>query len=338
MATGYTITVDPGGGNAITISANAAFEYAFRKNLNPSGIVESIDYVFVIEGRIVTTPASAVAAQFFQYATQVRGYVLPVTLTVALNGSTVDQWSAANAFYGPHVTEFQSIPDDGNADSQWRYRMTVEAKMQPTQSQNNLYEFTTSFKKTTNNGRTIREIWRATGKGKTMQAALSAVQQFAPQGDGITADITQSETEASADGIWVWEAIQETNCKVKVIGGTDFEELGVPLGNPVLHQKMRKCTVIVVTGEVVGYNPNLSPPSDHLQDDGDTIVRADARETEAGQVEIKEAEKGIYRLPYQEYWMVTSPGIPTVQHSGDHNLISLGSGTFQPPAPGLIIS
>jgi hypothetical protein len=341
---GYSITISGLGSigignNNLTLVADAIFNFAFSKNYNPLGVVESVDYVMTIEGRVVDSPAAAVAADFFALAAQVTAQVYPVDVVISLAGTPVFNMKQVTAFVGPHVTEFASLPDDGNADSHWRYRMTIEAKMQPPQSQNSTYEFTTIFKRTKNNLRTIREVWEVTAKAKTYLDAHSAVMAFAPYDNGIVEDVSDSKTEASCRGVWVWEALQETECHVNIMGSNDYEEVGQPQGNPQLFKKFSKAYKVRIHGKVRGYNPTLTPPGPHLEENGSTIVRLSAMENQQGttpEIEIENDKKGIYCLPFEEVWMVTDE-TPRPIHDNDHHLISLDSGNYRAPAPGAIL-
>lgn len=317
----------------VTIVSDAAFELSWRKNFNDRDSVESVDYLCEIRGDVVAATPGAVASAFIALAALVKDGTTSVPVRIKLDGVTQFEWDPTEGFVGPHVVSFESVPDGGNANSHWKYAMTVVFRGKPESSDSDMYDFTTSFTRLKVNGRTVREVWRASGKAKDRAAAVAGVLAFKPATQEISEQITESATDSSAEAVWVWEALQPVICRVRKRGSIDYVSSGQAGANapPVLHRLLDRARVIEISGTVRGYTPNLSAPTPHLTEN-ENVSRVDARESN-DEVAIESAEKGVYELNFHEVWLVSGPA-PNINHNGNHHVIDLGTA----PAPGAIIA
>jgi hypothetical protein len=316
---------------------NSRFDLATHKNFTDAGTLESYDLVLTVEGRVTGATPELVSAGIAALQAATLEETSGVDVTIDLNGVEQFSFEVVEAFFGPHIIEFETLPEEGNADSLWRYRMTVMARMMI----NNNYDINLSFEQTWNNGNLIREIWKVSAKAATVTDAVNFVNQYRPADEGMTWTLIQSATGNSASGTGVWEALQEYDETITVTGGQDYSPEGQPGDNasPLLHQLFRKALVIRIQGKVIGYNENLTIPSAHFTPSG-TLVRKVAAESDSDQqVLILNADKGIYYIPYEEIWICTDSTMPTINHgSGGHTTITLGTNDWTPPNPGAILN
>lgn len=322
------------GGDAVTISSKAAFETSCEKNFSSEDEVESVDWVVRLRGEIVGATPGDIADGLLALQELVSDVTDPVRVQIAQDGTTKFDLNPAEGFTGPHAISFRSIPDDGAGQSHWTYELIVVFRGKPSTSQNDLYNFSTSFTKVTSSGRIIRQVWRAAGNAKTMEAAQAAVLSFKPAEKNVTEDLTVSRTEASAAAVWVWEPLQRVRCRVRRSGAKDFVESG-QVGKdvaPVLHRLTDRARVVTVAGTVFGRAEALVAPPAHFTE-SENVQRVDARESDNGDVYPADAERGIYALDFQEVWLITG-AIPAIKHDGNHHLVNLEAA----PAAGGILS
>lgn len=316
---------------------NSRFDMAIHKNFTQAGTLESYDLVLTVEGRVTAATPDLVAAGIAALQEATLDETSGVDISITLNGVQEFSFEQASSFFGPHIIEFETLPEEGNADSLWRYRMTVMARVMISSN----FDMSLSFEQTWNNGNLIREVWRVSAKAGTLTDAVSFVNRYRPPDQGMTWTLTQSSTSNAASGIGVWEALQEYQETIEVKGGQRYASEGQPGDNasPILHKLFRTALVIRIRGRVVGYNQNLTFPQPHYQP-SDSLVRDFSQETDSGdQVLIQNAEKGIYYLPYEEVWICTDDTVPDPNHgSGGHTVITLGANDWMPPNPGQILN
>lgn len=321
------------GVDAVTIASKAAFEASSEKNINTEGEVESVDWTVRLRGEIVAATADAIAEGYLALHELVSDAVDPVRVQIALDGDVKFDLNPAEGFVGPHVVSIRPVADEGAGQSHWTYELVIIYRGKPSSQENDLYNFSTSFTKVTVSGRVVRQVWRASGTAKTMEAAQSAVLAFKPSEKNVAEDLTVSRTEASASAVWVWEPLQRIRCRVRRTGPNDFTASG-QVGKgvaPILHRLMDRERIVTIEGTVFGRTEALSPPAAHFTE-GDNVQRVDARETGNGDV-YPDPERGIYALDFHEVWLITGP-IPAVKHDGNHHLINLEAA----PAAGKILS
>lgn len=317
--------------------ANSRFDLATHKNFTDSGTLEGYDLVLTVEGRVTGATPELVSAGIAALQSATLDETAGVNVTIDLNGVQQFNFQTVDAFFGPHIIEFETLPEEGNADSLWRYRMTVMARMMV----NINYDLNLAFEQTWNNGNLIREVWKVSAKAANVATALAFVKKYRPADEGMTWTLTQSSTGNSASGIGVWEALQEYDETIETKGGQRFSPEGQPGDNasPLLHQLFRTAIVIRIRGRVVGYNQNITIPQPHYQPSA-TLVRDFSQETDSGdQVLIQNPEKGIYYIPYEEVWICTDDRVPDPDHgNGGHTTITLGANDWRPPNPGPILN
>lgn len=321
------------GADAITIASKAAFEISADKNFSSEDVVESVDWVVRVRGEIVGATPGDVADGYLALHELVSDVTDPVRIQIALDGVNKFDLDPAEGFTGPHVISIRPVPDEGAGHSHWAYELVVVFRGKPSSSQNDLYNFSTSFTKVTVSGRIVRQVWRASGNAKTMEAAQAAVLAFKPTEKNVSEDLTVSRTEASASAVWVWEALQRVRCRVRRSGARDYVESGqvgkdVP---PVLHRLFDRARVVTISGTVFGRAETLAAPPAHFTE-GDNVQRVDARESDNGDV-YPDPLSGTYALDFQEVWLITG-SIPAIKHDGNHHLINLEAA----PAAGKILS
>jgi hypothetical protein len=331
---GWTVAVT-GGDSAVTIASHAAFDWKWIKNVAPNGQVQSVDHELRIRGRIVASTPAAVADAFVLLKNEVTESTAEVTVEVALDGTSRFTMNPADGFFGPHVISFESVPDDGSADSHWQYEMVIIFKGKG--SETNAQNFATSLQVVTNHGRIIRKVWTVSAQGFNFQQAETFCKTFKPSGEDVEEDRKIDPIEARASYTWTWVALQEVHCEVRSSpgGGLSWEPEGQVGEEPILHQTMREPEHIVVSGYVRGYKQGLKPPSAHFAET-ETMTRDSAKESKVKELDgpiIENEEKGIYRLPFEERWISTGPR-GEANHASAHHLI----GFETPPGDGKITS
>ena len=317
------------GSDQLIIDAHMRFEWSAQKSLNQQGSVESIVHVIQLEGSVVETTPALVADRFFLLSNEVDSKFNTVRIQLELDGVNKADLQPSNGFDGPHVTGFRSVPNDGNADSHWMYEMTIIFNSRTGSGgdtqEPDLFDLNTSLNVTKNHDRTFRKTWKASARSSNAGTAETQVRSFKPNSQDLTEEIEVFAQEARATAIWVWEGLQSVFEQVEFTGGlTDYvsdTQVGVGV-DALLHLKQREPVVVVIRGFVRGFDrATLTPPTLHFTE-SDTLREASGRSRRAGtNPEIENAERGIFRLPFEEVWISVGP-TPPPTHAAQHEQIA----------------
>ena len=323
---GWRVLIGEGADQAV-IDAHASFEWNVSKNVNAQGSVESVFHIVNIGGSAVITTGSTpalVADRFFALSNEVDSKFNAVRVQLELDGVNKADLKPSDGFDGPHVSAFRSIPDDGNADSHWRFEMTIifNSRAGAGESQeDDLFELNTSLNVVKDHDRIIRKIWKASGKSSDASTARTSVLSFKPNSKDLREEVEIFPQEARATAIWVWEGLQEIFEEVNFSGGGSDYVADTQIGvgkDALLHRKQRDPVIVVIRGVVRGFTKSLRPPGKHFSESA-TMRQATGRENRAGTtVQIESAERGIFRLPFEEVWLSVGP-TPEPNHVGPHS-------------------
>lgn len=327
---GWTVTIGEGG-TAYSIAATARFDLAVSQSVGDNGDVQAVEYNIIVDGELTAASASAVATAFVGLTDEVTTKFLPRRVKLTLDGVDKYDLKPTDGFVGPFVTAVASEFAPGNGDGHWKYRATIfyRSKGNAGGGQTTAYNTATSVETEYWDGKVVRKVWKASASAANVAAAVSEVLSFAPSESRVTKRIEEFDTEARATGLWVWDArrshdVKEINETVRISGGGSgyVEELLV-LEAPEIHRKRRRPWLIEITGEVIGYVPDLlvHKPGPHLSETEDQF-RDTSRESVNGMTtEIARAVNGEYRLAYAEVWLTTAVSPPSLTHDG-HNIIT----------------
>lgn len=324
---GWTVTIGEGV-DAVTIEESALFNINAQSVLNDKGEVDHVDVTIDIEGDVVESTAAGVATSTEALSDEVITKLTKRRVQVALDSTNYWDFTTANAAQGPHVVSFRTNSDEGSGDSHWRYGLTIFVrKFGSLENQSGVYDLTTSLAITTVNGEIVRKVWRASARATSAAAALAKILTFKPAIENISEEVERFFEEARATGVWVWEPRKNSGIlnyqeEVEIVGGgKDYvESMQAGGDDPVLHVMRRRPVMVTIRGVVRGFEPSLMvPPPPHLSEDGG-FVRLTGRERRYN-IEIETAERGIYRLRYEEMWLITEDITPVINH-GTHNTIT----------------
>jgi len=329
---GWSVIIDEGAA-ARTIDANMRFDSAFKANTNENGDIESVDYLFDVEGILVDPTPATVGANLVTYSELVTEQTLAVRVQIKQDGTTRFDLKPEDGFDGPYVTEFRSLgrEEGGSGKGHWRYAFTIAFKGKGNASGGGetLYEFQTSLAVTKKNGKVVRKVWKVTSKSTSVASALSAVMGFRPAEKYTIEDTERFPQDKRATGVWIWEAdtkgVKSWVCRVTWKPGKGFiDRPSAGNADPVLYAKQRSASIAEVEGTIISYDPAMQPPGEHFTE-SETMRRCpDMERRGEGPVINGDPRNGEYRLDYHEVWKSTQ-GEPSSKHSDNHNLISLGS-------------
>lgn len=320
----WTIDIEDGA-ETVTIEEHATFERSWRKVQAGNGRIEAIVKQATIEGKIIGTPA-AVAAGIRALKALVDEKATLSRVVFSLDGSEDEVWESSTGFQGPFVTDLEEVKSPGGGGAHRVYRMTITftGKGDSGEETDNLMEFFASVSTTRDHDKVIRKVWTAGGKGTSAAAALSRARSYKPSGQDVREVEQLDPSNQSGSVTYTWEALQEVFCSVEYFGGRIDYVADPQAGagaDPILHLKQRGELEVRVKGIVRGFSPALTPPAPHFSE-SDTLRRAYGRER-TGKLEIENAERGIYRLPFEEVWVSAGP-TPEPSHADNHHLITLG--------------
>lgn len=329
---GWSIEVGEGT-TQLVVDAHAKFNLSIVKDVDDKGLVRAVDWIVDIEGSVVNSPASTVADDYVELTDEVATKFDRVRVVLKLDGTEKFVFDPSTGFFGPHVTDFASVDNDGSADSHWGYRMRIIFRAKGDAQTENIQALAASLATTTNKDRVVRRVWKVDVKSVSGDAAEALAITFKPAHPDVDGEVEQFPLELRATGIWQWVALQRTDEEMTTTGGNrDFvadPQVGLEAGAPKdarLHLMMREPLVVTIRGRRYGYDPNLSPPAPHYAQSA-TLVRATAREA-TRQMRIADAAQGLYVLEYEEVWLSVGP-TPPPNHGGQaHNVIE-----FDPVPP-----
>ncbi len=322
----WTIEIGEGA-DLVTLDANAKFLLGFRATPNDGNQVDSIIYTLAVEGDIVGSSPSLVADAFVVLSELVTVNNAPTRIRILLDGTAKWDLRPEEGFTGPFVTSVAPIDAPGNAHSRWKYSLEAvfRSKNVGGGSQNpEVYEFATTLSVAKDHDIVTRKVWTASAKGTSASAAKSFIRGFRPSGDDIKEEIKEGFTpDASAQAIWVWQAIQTTECEVTYEGGgrdyIEDRQAGKDKA-PVLFLEQQSVKIIRVRGLVRGYTPALTAPPKHF---ADSATMREVTAAPRSRPTIERAEDGTYVLRFEEVWKCTDPADPQAVHQHDHNIIAL---------------
>lgn len=329
---GWTFTIGEGA-DAVVIDELARFGFKTQKNLNSNDEVESVEWIFNIQGTAKGTPA-VIKARIDELNNQVVEEFNGVRLLIQHDGVTWQDLLPVDGFLGPQVTDFETLGEEegGAGLDQWKYRMTVVYRSRGLQEGGDnadVYELQTSVSKTTKNGKVIRKVWKASAKSRTSAAALAAVLGFKPSDKYITHEQEEFPEDARATSVWVWEhetgAVLGWDCRVTYRGGRNGW-VAVPQAgaqaDPIAFPKQRGFLTVEVEGEIRSFEPEISPPSAHFSE-SDTLVR-DTENERTQEPAIFDRHRGEYVLRYHEVYQSFGPLQVGANHDEAHNVIPDG--------------
>jgi hypothetical protein len=330
---GVKIVIGTGAG-AVTIDANMKFNLQTRVQDEESGTVNYVETFIEVEGDVVASTASGVCAA----ASTLEDLAHKATTTkVQIQNNSVDifgsPYEVSDCLASPRITFFKTIDEDGNADSHWRYALTIYIKQGGGlggSEQPSITDLQHSIQTVTENERVVRKIWKVSCKGSTVAKAKAFAETFKPTGKNIHGEIEKFFEDNRAAGGWIWD-IRRTDTIIDYLeepiqytkGGADYvssPQVGKPgavAPAPILHKLAGDVTIATVRGHVLGYTQSLEAPKAHWTEKAG-VVRWRAAEVQ-GVVAIADSVKGTWMLPYMEVWLFT--GTPTApDHSGHLDL------------------
>jgi len=312
------------GATSLSLTERTKFDLRWQKNINDLGVVQHVDYTLEIEGDVrFDAPAGTpeqVADEFVNLSKEVTERFQQVTIELKLDGVRKFLWEPSAGFNGPHITHFASLAEDGNADSHWRFAMSVFFKGKGDPDNNDLANLQLSLNVRTIRENIVRKIWKARGKAVDAGTALAAIREFRPNSKELDEDETEFFTEASASATWIWDALQDIAETVTIQRGfKDFvEDPQAGVGkSPVLHLRQRGATIVTIQGTKRNYGPDIVAPPKHFTENGSDTFEATAR-APLSQVRIDNAVLGIFALDYMEVWMFTGD-VPPANHNGENH-------------------
>ncbi len=318
---------------AFVIAAHAAFDLRTQSTWGEDGKPQFVETFIEVEGDIVDEDDPAVVAdRQVILRNQVAASLNPRDVTLKLDGVTKFQFLRSASIGSPRV-EFHAAlsEEEGSGEEHWPFRLQIYVKTPPTNS--DIIELETSIKTIKEGKKTVRKIWIASAKGKTLAAALARVLQFKPSDPQLHEEIERQFQQRRANAIWVWETrkkgtvteIIEEPITVTGFGNVFFPtkqagDPSAPLGPitpAVLHRGRLDAFKIVVRGVVRGHSPTevrAAVPGAHFTESS-TLKRNEQEETRYLDVKLIDPIKGIWELPYNEVWIGTNI-IPKPNHKG----------------------
>lgn len=325
---GWKIVISPGTVSdplAFSVDAKFAFNLSGRVHDDENGKVQFIEYYVEVDGDTVTSPASAVATSLLATMDQLKQYT-PRNVYLVLDGVTKYTWLSNDCIGSPRILAFQTVDEDGNADSHWRYRFTVYIK-QGGNLGSSVVELQTSLLIVKEQDQVIRKVWRAYAKARNIGTAMSLVLSFKPADKNLHEEIERFFQENAVRATWIWDlykvfVITEEPVQYTGNGKSYIWDYAAGDGNnpppPIIHLAANEITRITIHGVIRGTDPNsLKAPPAHFNANGTSMVRNEAEE-ENGFPGLEDAIKGIWKLPYMEVWYFTGPGKPPTPNHSDH--------------------
>jgi len=331
-------TIEIAGVTPLTVEDNAKFNLRTQNLYNEVGLKEFIETFIEVEADIVAASASTIADNLATVREQVSAVNAPRNVTIKLDGTTKFEFLTNTCIASPRVEFHETIDEEGNGDSHWRYKLGIYVKQvgnvgggggtQPTGAGENVFELHTSLKTIKDSDRTTRKIWMASCKAKTIQEAKSFIVGLRPKDDYLHEEIEMFFQDQRVTASWVWEVRQkgdifiiEEPMSVVGYGARWIDTPRVDDASPILHKGRRMAFRMIIRGIVRGYNKKLVEngiPSAHFSETKER-KRLTGEETSGwGEPKLVDHIRGLYEMPYEEVWISTEDSVPTPKH-GSHN-------------------
>lgn len=334
------------GATQFTISASAKFDLEVRTTHNERGDADTVEHFVEIEGDLVSGTPAQVTQLLIDTRAEAGTKFTPRRVQLQLDGVTKFDFKPVDGVGSPRIQNVRTIDEEGNADSHWRYAMSIFAK-QPGNLANEMLELQTSVLEVQKNDRVVRKVWRAGGKSKTVAMALTGILAFKPDNDQLLQEIEQFPEDNRVTAVWTWEAQQDEGPPggpndgiiefledpVEIVGDAEdwvpdpqVSADGTP-AQPKLHRRRVQEIIVTIRGRVRGFKRDqLAPPPAHLTPD-ENIRRARGREV-LFDASLEDPTREIYVLPYQEIYVATNLTKEEVRARINH--IGHGGGIVQP--------
>ena len=321
-------TIEIAGVTPLTIDSNAKFNLKTQNLYNESGAKEFIETFIDVDADIVAATASTIADNLATVRNQVSSVNAPRNVTIKLDGTTKFEFLTANCVASPRVEFHETIDEEGNGDSHWRYKLGIYIKQGGNAGSGveNVFELQTSIKEIKDGDRITRKVWLASCKAKTIQEAKSFVKGLKPSDNHLHEEIEVYFQDQRVAGSWVWEARQEGDIfvvedPIRIVGHGNrwLDTPRVGDDAPVLHEGRRMPFRMYIRGVVRGYDKKKvenGVPSPHFSETASR--KRVGSEEEVSEVRLVDHVKGIYEIVYTEVWISTEDTIPTAKH-GNHN-------------------
>ena len=321
-------TIEIAGVTPLTIDSNAKFNLKTQNLYNESGAKEFIETFIDVDADIVAATASTIADNLATVRNQVSSVNAPRNVTIKLDGTTKFEFLTANCVASPRVEFHETIDEEGNGDSHWRYKLGIYVKQGGNAGSGveNVFELQTSIKEIKDGDRITRKVWLASCKAKTIQEAKSFVKGLKPSDNHLHEEIEVYFQDQRVAGSWVWEARQEGDIfvvedPIRIVGHGNrwLDTPRVGDDAPVLHEGRRMPFRMYIRGVVRGYDKKKvenGVPSPHFSETASR--KRVGSEEEVSEVRLVDHVKGIYEIVYTEVWISTEDTIPTAKH-GNHN-------------------
>ena len=323
-------TIEIAGVTPLTIDSNAKFNLRTQNIYNESGAKEFIETFIDVEADIVAATSSTIADNLATVRNQVSSVNAPRNVTIKLDGTTKFEFLTNSCIASPRVELHETIDEEGNGDSHWRYKLGIYIKQVGNAGSGveNVFELNTSIKIIQDGDRITRKIWLASCKAKTIQEAYNFVKALKPHdpNGSLHEEVEKFFQDQRVTASWVWEARQKGNLfviedPIRIVGHGNrwLDTPRVGDDAPVLHEGRRMPFRMYIRGVVRGYDKKKvenGVPSPHFSETA-TRKRV-ASEEEVSEVRLVDHVKGIYEIVYTEVWISTEDNIPTAKH-GDHN-------------------
>ena len=321
-------TIEIAGVTPLTIDSNAKFNLKTQNLYNESGAKEFIETFIDVDADIVAATASTIADNLATVRNQVSSVNAPRNVTIKLDGTTKFEFLTANCVASPRVEFHETIDEEGNGDSHWRYKLGIYVKQGGNAGSGveNVFELQTSIKEIKDGDRITRKVWLASCKAKTIQEAKSFVKGLKPSDNHLHEEIEVYFQDQRVAGSWVWEARQEGDIfvvedPIRIVGHGNrwLDTPRVGDDAPVLHEGRRMPFRMYIRGVVRGYDKKKvenGVPSPHFSETA-SRKRVESEE-EVSEVRLVDHVQGIYEIIYTEVWISTEDTIPTAKH-GNHN-------------------
>ena len=321
-------TIEIAGVTPLTIDSNAKFNLKTQNLYNESGAKEFIETFIDVDADIVAATASTIADNLATVREQVSAVNAPRNVAIKLDGTTKFEFLTANCVASPRVEFHETIDEEGNGDSHWRYKLGIYVKQGGNAGSGveNVFELQTSIKEIKDGDRITRKVWLASCKAKTIQEAKSFVKGLKPSDNHLHEEIEVYFQDQRVAGSWVWEARQEGDIfvvedPIRIVGygnrWIDTPRVGDDA--PVLHEGRRMPFRMYIRGVVRGYDKKKvenGVPSPHFSETASR--KRVGSEEEVSEVRLVDHVQGIYEIVYTEVWISTEDTIPTAKH-GNHN-------------------
>tara|TARA_Y100000310_G_scaffold286884_1_gene311410 strand:+ start:227 stop:1279 length:1053 start_codon:yes stop_codon:yes gene_type:complete len=339
-------TIEIAGVTPLTIDENAKFNLRTQALYNEAGKKEFIETFIEVEVDIVDSTPSDIADSLATVRNQVSALHFPRNVTLKLNGTTKFEFLTASCVASPRIELHETIDEEGNGDSHWRYKLGIYVKQGGNAGGGveNVFELQTSIKTIKDQGKITRKIWMASCKAKTLQEAQSFVNSVKPSKFDHE-EIERFFQDQRVTGSWVWEARQEEGYTI-IEGPMEISgrgqhyvttpRVGLSSGSlkPIIHEGRYQETRIRIRGVVRGDNRSAvmgAVPGPHFTE-SDEMVRLRGEEMTMGgdDAVLVDPVKGIYEAHYDEVWLSVAYGVPSPNH-GTHQV---AGDLASPPADG----